>query len=89
MSIENCWTWPSRKLANGVPVFVTPGRSVNRLLNVKLPVGDGGWMTFSRSQRRSAPIFSTCFPFNHARVFAICVTLVLKSVAVFGGDPSC
>ena len=46
-------------------------------------------MTFSRSQRRSAPIFSVCRPFSQVSVSAICVTLVLKSVAVFGGDPSC
>ena len=38
-----------------MPVLAAPGRSVNRLLKVNDPVGDGGWMTFSRSQRRSAP----------------------------------
>ena len=64
-------------------------RSVNRLLKVNEPVGDGGCTTFSRSQRRSAPILIVCRPFSHVSVSAICVTLVLKSVAVFGGDPSC
>ena len=88
-SIENCCTWPSRKLANGVPVLAMPGRSVNRLLKVNEPVGDGGCMTFSRSQRRSAPSLNVCRPFSHVSESAIWVTLVPKSVAVFGGDPSC
>ena len=34
-SIENCCTWPSRKLASGVPVLAMPGRSVKRVLKVK------------------------------------------------------
>ena len=88
-SIENCCTWPSRKLASGVPVLAMPGRSVNRLLNVNDPVGDGGCRTFSRSQRRSAPILKVCRPFSQVRESAISVTLVPKSVAVFGGEPSC
>ena len=70
-------------------MLAVPGRSVNRLLNVNEPVGDGGCTTFSRSQRRSAPILSVCRPFSQVSESAICVTLVPKSVAVFGGDPSC
>ena len=46
---------PSRKLASDVPVLAVAGRSVNRLLNVNDPVGDGGWMTLSRTHRMSAP----------------------------------
>ena len=53
------------------------------------PVGDGGCTTFRRSQRRSAPILSVCRPFSHVSESAISVTLVPKSDAVFGGDPSC
>ena len=87
--MENCWTCPSRKLASGVPVLATPGRSLKRLLKVNVPVGEGGCKTFSRSHRRSAPIFSVCRPFSHVSESAICVTLVPKSVAVFGGEPSC
>ena len=66
-----------------------PGRSVNRLLNVNEPVGEGGWTTLSRAQRRSAPILIVWRPFNHVSVSAIAVTLVPKSVAVLAGDPSC
>src|SRR3954462_13719106 len=88
-SIENCCTCPSRKLASGIPVLATPGRSVNRLLNVNDPVGDGGWITFSRSHRRSAPNLNECRPVSHVNESAICVTLVLKSDAVFAGEPSC
>ena len=51
-------TCPSRKLASGAPVLVRPGRLVKRLVKVNDPVGDGGWMTFSRSQRQSSPTFS-------------------------------
>ena len=78
-----------KKAREGVPVFAVPGRSVKRLLKVNAPVGDGGWMTLRRSQRRSAPALMVWRPFTHVSVSAICVTLVLKSVAVFGGDPSC
>ena len=88
-SIENCWTWPSRKLASGVPVPVTPGRSVNRLLNVNEPVGDGGWTTFRRDHRKSAPTLIVWRPASQVSVSASWVTLVPKSVAVFGGEPSC
>ena len=66
-----------------------PGRSVNRLLKVNDPVGDGGCTTLSRSHRRSAPILIVCRPFSQVSESAISVTLVLKSDAVFGGDPSC
>ena len=92
-SIENCWTCPSRKLANGVPVALAVvalvGRLVNRFVNVNWPVGDGGWITFSRSQRRSAPSLIACRPFCHVSESAICVTLVPKSEAVDCGEPSC
>ena len=71
-SIENCWTWPSRKLASGVPVLAavvaSVGRLVNRLLNVNWPVGDGGCTTLSRSQRRSAPTLTVCRPFSQVSV---------------------
>ena len=94
--MSDCWneiakfcTWPSRKLANGLPVPVTPGKSLPTVLNVKLPVGQGGWITLSRSQRQSRPIFTVCRPFSQVSESAICVTLVLKSDAVFIGDPSC
>src|SRR4029453_19201329 len=45
--------------------------------------------TFSRSQRRSAPSLMVWRPFSHDTESAMWVTLVLKSVAVFGGEPSC
>ena len=53
------------------------------------PVGDGGWMTFSRSQRQSNPILTVWRPFTQVSESATSVTLVLKSDAVFGGEPSC
>ena len=70
-------------------MFGVPGRSLNRLLKVKDPVGDGGCSTLRRSHRRSAPTLIVCRPFSQVSVSAISVTLVLKSVAVFDGDPSC
>src|SRR3989442_14560121 len=88
-SIEKFCTWPSRKLASGVPVLATPGRSLPSALNVNDPVGDGGWITFSRSQRQSSPIFIVWRPLIHVSVSATSETLVLKLVALFGGDPSC
>ena len=53
--MENVWTCPSRKLASGAPVFAVPGRSLPSWLKVNDPVGDGGWITFSRSHRQSKP----------------------------------
>ena len=35
-------TCPSRKLAKGLPVPVTPGKSLPTVLNVKFPAGQGG-----------------------------------------------
>src|ERR1700682_3543569 len=87
-SIEKVWTRPSRKLASGVPVLGPPGWSVNRLLNVNDPVGDGGWITFSRSHRQSSPIFSVWRPFSQVNESATSETPVLKSDAVLGGEPS-
>ena len=73
-----------------MPVFGDARQVGERaLLNVNDPVGDGGCMTFSRSQRRSAPDLDRVPPLSHVSVSAISVTLVLKSVAVFGGEPSC
>src|SRR5437879_13327756 len=85
-SIENVWTWPSRKLASDVPVLATPGRSLNRLLNVNDPVGDGGWTTFSRSHRQSNPILSVWRPFSHVKESATSETLVSKCHAMFRGE---
>jgi len=76
-------------LASGIPVLATPGRSVNRLLNVNDPVGDGGWITFSRSHRQSSPSLKVCFPFSQVSESATSVTLVPKSEAVLTGEPSC
>jgi len=59
------------------------------LLNVKEPVGDGGWMTSRRSHRRSAPALTVWRPRSHVSVSAISITPVLKSDAVLAGDPSC
>src|SRR5437773_192330 len=88
-SIENVWTWPSRKLASGVPVLAMPGRSVNRLLNVNDPVGNGGWITFSLSHLQSKPVLSVWRPFSHVNESATSETLVLNRDAVFCGEPSC
>src|SRR6185436_2158236 len=88
-STEKFCTWPSRKLASGVPVFAVPGRSLPSALNLNEPVGDGGWMTSSRSHRQSAPTFHVWRPTTHVSVSAISVTFVLKFDAVFGGEPSC
>ena len=82
-------TCPSRKLANALPVFATPGRSLPTVLKANDPVGHGGWITLSRSQRQSSPIFMVWRPFSQVSESAICVTLVLKSEAVLFGDPSC
>ena len=38
---------------------------------------------------QSTPALIVCRPFTHVSVSAIWVTLVLKSVAVFAGEPSC
>ena len=62
---------------------------MKRLLNVNEPVGDGGWITVSRSHRQSSPSLMVCRPFNHVSESAISVTLVLKSEAVFVGEPIC
>src|ERR1700730_17874688 len=87
--MENIWAWPSRKLASGLPpVLVVPGRSLPIALNVNVPVGDGGWMAFSRSHRQSIPIFSVWRPFTHVKESATSVTLVLKFDAVLAGEPS-
>ena len=82
-------TCPSRKLANALPVLATPGRSLPTVLKANDPVGDGGWITLSRSHRQSSPIFMVWRPFSQVSESAICVTLVLKSEAVLFGDPSC
>ena len=82
-------TCPSRKLANALPVFATPGRSLPTVLKTNDPVGHGGWITLSRSHRQSRPIFTVWRPFSQDSESAICVTLVLKSDAVLFGDPSC
>src|SRR5262245_34408876 len=82
-------TCPSRKLANALPVFATPGKSLPTVLNANDPVGDGGWTTLSRSHRQSSPIFMEWRPLSHVSESATCVTPVLKSEAVFVGDPSC
>src|SRR5258707_12020 len=88
-SIENNWTCPSRKLATGVPVLVTPGRSLPMALNVNDPVGDGGWMTFSRSHRQSRPILNVWRPFSHVSESATWEPPGVKPGAVCGGEPSC
>jgi len=75
-------TCPSRKLANALPVFATPGRSLPTVLKTNDPVGHGGWITPSRSHRQSSPIFMVWRPFSQVSESAICVTLVLKSEAV-------
>ena len=49
----------------------------------------GGWTTFNRSHRQSSPILSVWRPFSHVNASATSVTPVLKSDAVFGGEPSC
>ena len=72
-----------------MPVLATPGRSLPSALNVNEPVGDGGWMTFSRSHRQSSPILNVWRPFSQVSESATSETLVLKSDAVFGGEPSC
>ena len=59
------------------------------VLNTNDPVGHGGWMTLSRSQRQSSPIFMVWRPFSHVSESAISVTPVLKSDAVLVGDPIC
>ncbi len=46
---------PEQKARERRACIGVPGRSVKRLLKVNEPVGDGGWTTFRRSQRRSAP----------------------------------
>ena len=86
---EKVCTCPSRKLASGVPVLAVPGRSLNRLLKTNSPVGDGGCTTFSRSQRKSNPVLTVWRPPTHVSESATSVTLVLKSDAVFAGEPSC
>src|SRR5215204_3845058 len=88
-SIVNSCTCLSRKLANGVLVLGTPGRSLPSWLKVNEPVGDGGWMTLSRCQRQSSPILKVCAPFTYVSESAISVTLVPKCDAVFDGEPSC
>src|SRR5262245_30545286 len=87
--MEKVCTCPSRKLANALPVFATPGKSLPTVLNANVPVGDGGWTTLSRSHRQSSPTFMLWRPFSQVSESATCVTLVLKSEAVFVGDPSC
>src|SRR6266566_8932068 len=87
-SIEKFCTWPSRKLASGDPVSLTPGRSLPTALNVNAPVGYGGWMTFSRSHRQSNPHFRVWRLFNHVIESASSETLVLKFDAVLTGEPS-
>ena len=72
-----------------MPVLATPGRSLPIALNVNEPVGDGGWITFSRSQRQSSPILIVWRPFSHVSESATSETLVLKFDAVFAGEPSC
>src|SRR4029450_3993713 len=86
--LKDC-TWPSRKLANALPVFATPGKSLPTVLKTNEPVGHGGWFTLSRSQRQSNPIFTVWRPLSHVSESAIWVTLVSKVEAVFIGDPSC
>ena len=68
---------------------VTPGRSLPTVVKANVPVGHGGWMTLSRSHRQSNPVFTVWRPFSQVSVSAISVTLVLKSEAVFVGDPIC
>src|SRR4029453_6907467 len=82
-------TWPSRKLANALPVFGTPGKSLPMVLKTNEPVGHGGWTTLSRSHRQSSPIFIVWRPFSQVSESATSVTLVPKSEAVLFGDPSC
>ena len=72
-----------------MPVFAAPGKSLPIALNRNDPVGDGGWMTFRRSQRQSSPVLNVCRPANQVSESASSVTPVLKFDAVFGGDPSC
>src|SRR5262245_38187167 len=88
-SIEKLCTWPRRKLASGVPVLATFGRSLPSVVKVNDPVGEGGWITFSRSQRQSNPILNAWRPVSHVKESATSETLVLKFDAVFGDDPSC
>src|SRR5438094_10296640 len=85
-SIENVCTCPSRKLASGVPVFAVPGKSLPMALNRNDPVGDGGWITFRRSQRQSSPVLNVCRPATQVSESATSVTPVLKFDEVFGGD---
>jgi hypothetical protein len=70
-------------------VLATPGRSLPIALNVKEPVGDGGWTTFSRSHRKSSPALIVWRPFSQVNESATSVTPVAKSEAVLGGEPSC
>ncbi len=44
---ENVSTWPSRKLANALPLLVTLGRLVPVVVNANEPVGLGGETVFS------------------------------------------
>jgi hypothetical protein len=59
------------------------------VLKANDPVGQGGWITLSRSQRQSSPILKVCLPFSQVSESATSVTPVLKSDAVLTGDPSC
>src|SRR2546426_8477848 len=79
-------TTPSRKLASGVPVLATPGRSLPMALNMNEPVGYGGWTTFNRSHRQSPPIFSVWRPPSHVRGSAPPETPLRETHAVFCGE---
>src|SRR5262245_58465772 len=97
MSIENVCTWPSRKLASALPVKLdsaepivgTACEFVNRVLKLKFPVGEGGWITSSLDQRKSRPAFNEWRPNCHEVTSKTCVTSVRKSEAVLAEGPSC
>ena len=48
-----------------------PGRSLPTVLKANDPVGDGGWITLSRSHRQSSPIFMVWRPFSQVSESAI------------------
>src|SRR5215510_15177461 len=70
-------------------VFVVPREFVKGAVKLKMPVGDGGCKTFSRSRRKSTPNFIECRACCHPTESKICITSVLKSELVLAEGPSC
>src|SRR5262249_4616060 len=70
-------------------VFAVPREVVNGAVKLKMPVGDGGCRTFSRSGRKSPPNFIECRAWRHPTESKTCVISVLKSESVLVEGPSC